>query len=309
MRIAVIGSGISGLAASWLLDRRHEVHLFEKSARLGGHTHTVVHDVEGHELALDTGFIVYNEVTYPNLTRAFAELEVMTQASDMSFSVSCPNPDVEYASHSLNGLFAQPSLLLSAGYLRMLVDVARFGRRGRRLLVGPGDPDVTVADFLRDGRFSELFARYFLLPMTAAIWSSGTELVSGFPRDSLLRFLHNHGLLQITGQPEWRTVVGGSRSYIAPMIRTFADRLHLGSGVAEVARSASGVELGLDDGSRHQFDHVVIATHADQALRMLADPTDDERELLGLWRYSINETWLPRKSPRKLSETNRSGAT
>jgi predicted NAD/FAD-binding protein len=252
----------------------------------------VAHDLDGRELPLDTGFIVYNEKTYPNLTRVFAELEVDTQASDMSFSVSSRDPDVEYASHSLPGLFAQPSLLLSATHLRMLIDVVRFGRRGRRLLAGSGDPDATIADFLHDGKFSDAFATYFLFPMTAAIWSSGTELVTGFPRDPLLRFLDNHGLLQVTGQPEWRTVVGGSSSYIAPMVREFKDRVHLGCGVDRIVRSPGDVEIRLEDGSRHLFDHVVVAAHADQALKMLADPTQDERALLGGWTYSINDTWL-----------------
>ncbi len=292
MKIAIVGSGISGLAAGWLLDRKHEVHLFEKRPRLGGHTHTVVHDVAGQQLPLDTGFMVYNELTYPNLTRAFAELEVASRSSEMSFSVSCRNPDIEYASHSLRGLFAQHSLLLSATHLRMLADVVRFGRRGRRLLAGSGDPTATIADFLNDGRFSDAFARYYLMPMTAAIWSSGTEVVSSFPRDPLLRFLDNHGLLQVTGQPEWRTVVGGSRSYIAPMIRTFEDRVHLGRGVESIRRNPGDVELRLFDGSRHIFDHVVVASHADQALAMLADPTEQETELLGRWTYSVNDTWL-----------------
>ncbi len=243
MRIAIVGSGISGLAAGWLLDRKHDVHLFEKRPRLGGHTHTVVHDIAGRRLPLDTGFIVYNELTYPNLTRVFEELEVETRSSEMSFSVSCRNPDVEYASHSLRGLFAQHSLLFSATHLRMLADVVRFGRRGRRLLAGSGDPSATIADFLDEGRFSEAFARYFLMPMTAAIWSSGTEVVSSFPRDSLLRFLHNHGLLQVTGQPDWRTVVGGSWNYIAPMVRSFEDRVHLGRGVKSIRRNQGDVEL------------------------------------------------------------------
>jgi predicted NAD/FAD-binding protein len=252
----------------------------------------VVHEFDGRELPLDTGFIVYNETTYPNLTRVFGELEVATQASDMSFSVSCRNPDIEYASHSLRGLFAQTSLLFSATHLRMLRDVVRFGRRGRLLLAGPGDPDATIADFLDDGGFSDAFATYFLFPMTAAIWSSGTELVTGFPRDPLLRFLDNHGLLQVTGQPEWRTVVGGSSSYIAPMIRDYEDHVHLGLGVESIVRSSGDVEIRLEDGSRHLFDHVVVASHADQALAMLADPTQEERELLGGWTYSINDTWL-----------------
>jgi predicted NAD/FAD-binding protein len=292
MRIAVIGSGISGLASAWLLSRRHEVHLFEKRERLGGHTHTVRHAVDGRRLPLDTGFIVYNEATYPNLTRALAVLSVETQTSDMSFSVSCAEPDLEYASHGLRGLFADQRRLLSFAFLRMLVDVVRFGRRGRRVLDGAADPDATIAQFLEQGRFGETFARFYLLPMVSAIWSSGTEVAADYPRDALLRFLDNHGLLQVTGQPEWRTVVGGSSSYIAPMVRPLAGRVHLGRGVASVLRSSNAVRVILDDGDTADFDHVVIAGHADQALAMLAEPTPDERRLLGTWRYSVNDTWL-----------------
>ena len=302
MRVAVIGSGISGMGSAWLLSRKHEVHLFDKRDRLGGHTHTVVHDVAGRKLSLDTGFIVYNERTYPLLTRLFEELSVETQASDMSFSVSCADPDLEYASHGLRGLFADPSLLFSPAYLRMLVDVIRFGRRGRRVLAGAGDPHITIAQFLADGRFSRNFARYYLMPMVSAIWSSGTGLAADYPRDPLLRFLDNHGLLQITGQPEWRTVVGGSHSYIEPLTRELDDRIHLGHGVAQIHRGADDVEIVLDNGSRHRFDHVVIAAHADQALAMLAEPTSDEGELLGRWRYSVNDTWLhtdPALMPRR----------
>jgi predicted NAD/FAD-binding protein len=292
MRIAVIGSGISGLGAAWLLGRRHEVHLFEKSTRLGGHTNTITHSVGGRSLPLDTGFIVYNEATYPLLTRAFAELGVATQTSDMSFSVSCREPDLEYATHSLRGLFAQRSMMLSAAYLRMLVDVVRFGRRGRRVLTRHADPGATVAQFVAEGKFSDAFAQFYLMPMVSAIWSSGTVLASEYPRDPLLRFLDNHGLLQVTGQPEWRTVAGGSSSYIGPMTRELEGRIHLGLGVSAIHRSADEVEVHLDDGSRHRFDHVVISAHADQALSMVTEPTEDEQELLGAWTYSVNDTWL-----------------
>lgn len=292
MKIAVVGSGISGLGSAWLLSRAHEVHLFEKRDRLGGHTHTVVHDLEGRSVPLDTGFIVYNEATYPLLTQLFQEISQETQASEMSFSVSCADPDLEYASHSFGGLFAKRSLVLSAAYLKMLADVVRFGRRGRRVLAGAADPRATIQEFLRDGRFGEDFARFYLMPMISAIWSSGTEIAAEYPRDPLLRFLDNHGLLQVTGQPEWRTVVGGSHSYIGKLIGPLSDRVHLGLGVETIHRDADRVELVLEDGSSHVFDHVVVAVHADQALAMLAQPTELETELLGRWRYSINDTWL-----------------
>jgi predicted NAD/FAD-binding protein len=292
VKIAVVGSGISGLGAAWLLSRSHEVHLFERRERLGGHTHTVVHDLDGRALPLDTGFIVYNEATYPLLTRLFDEISLETQASDMSFSVSCSDPDLEYASHGLRGLFAQRSLVFSASYLKMLVDVVRFGRRGRRALARAADPQATIREFLEEGRFGADFARFYLMPMISAIWSSGTEIAAEYPRDPLLRFLDNHGLLQVTGQPEWRTVVGGSHSYIPELTRPLGDRVHLGRGVDTIHRTSDRVELVLQDGSTHDFDEVVIATHADQALEMLAQPTELEVELLGRWRYSVNDTWL-----------------
>ena len=292
MRIAVIGSGISGLASAWLLHRRHDVRVFEKQGRLGGHTHTVLHSHHGRQLALDTGFIVFNHSTYPNLTRFFARLEVMTQPSDMSFSVSCPDPDLEYAVHSVRGLFAQPSNLVSFAFMRMLVDIVRFGRRGRKILAGPDDPAPTIGDFLSAGNFSETFANYYLLPMTAAIWSSGTQLASSYPRDALLKFLANHGLLQVTGQPEWRTVSGGSHAYVREIAAALEGRIHLDARITTIVRRHSDVELHMEDGSVDRFDHVVIATHADQALGLLNDPADDERELLGRWTYSRNRTWL-----------------
>jgi predicted NAD/FAD-binding protein len=184
----------------------------------------------------------------------------------------------------------------------MLADIIRFGRRGRKILAGAGDPSATVGDFLRDGSFGDSFARFYLLPMTAAIWSSGTGLAADFPRDTLLRFLDNHGLLQVTGQPEWRTVVGGSHSYILPMVRGFAERIHLGDGVRTIVRSPDDVQIRLESGASANFDHVVIAAHADQALAMLHDPSPLERELLGEWQYSRNDTWLhtdPSLLPRR----------
>lgn len=292
MKIAVVGSGIAGMGSAWLLSRAYEVHLFEQEHRLGGHTHTVVHSVSGQPIALDTGFLVYNEHTYPLLTRLFGELDVATRASDMSFSVSCRQPDLEYAVHSAGGLFAQPQRLLSPSFLRMLLDIVRFGSRGRDILANRPDPTATVDDFLRTEGFSEAFATFYLLPMTAAIWSSGRATAAAYPRDALLRFLANHGLLQIAGQPEWRTVVGGSHTYVRRMASDLGDRVHLGSGVERIARSRAEVELHLRDGRRATFDHVVVAAHADQALAMLERPTERERELLGQWTYSRNDTWL-----------------
>jgi predicted NAD/FAD-binding protein len=292
MKIAIIGSGISGLSATWLLNHRHDVRLFESLGRLGGHTHTIPVETEGGRLGLDTGFVVFNRATYPNFTRLLDRLDVESQSSDMSFSVSCAQPDIEYAVHSMRGLFANPAQIVSPAFLRMLTEIMRFGRRGREILASAPDATVTIGDFVASEGFSSYFARYYLYPMTGAIWSSGSGLVSAYPRDALLRFLDNHRLLQVSGQPEWRTIVGGSSTYVDRMTSEFEDRIITGVGVRRVVRNTDDVEIHLEDGSMTRFDHVVIATHADQALALLHNPTASERELLGSWSYSRNDTWL-----------------
>jgi uncharacterized protein len=293
VRIAIVGTGIAGLTAAWLLDRRHEVHVFERDARIGGHTHTV--DVPGAgpggaALGVDTGFIVYNEVTYPLLVRLFDELGVATQPSDMSWSLRCERCDLEYAG-SPRGVVAQPRNLADPGYVRMLGDILRFNRIGRRLVDDPRTANVPLGRFLRDAGFGHGFRQHYLLPMAAAIWSSGTGAVEDFPLGTLLRFFHNHGLLGVTGHHPWRTVVGGSSSYLAPLTAGFGDRIHRASPVETVSRDGDGVSLRAA-GVWHRFDAVVLAAHADQALGMLADPSREEKELLGAWEYSDNDVWL-----------------
>lgn len=312
MRIAVVGSGISGMASAWLLSRRHEVHLFEREPRIGGHTDTrSVPTPAGATVPIDTGFIVYNEVTYPLLVRLFDELGVATQPSSMSWSLQCKRCNLEYAG-SAQGMFAQRRRIGDPRHLRMLADLLAFNRLGRRLrddpridgmslgnLIDPSPVDTTTLDAgpvdakHRFGhRFSDEFARHYLLPMTAAIWSSGTTTARQFPLKGLLEFLDNHGLLGVRSHHPWRTVVGGSASYLKPLSAPLADRIHVGSPVAGITRDEAGATLRFNDGTRTHFDAVVIATHADQALRLLDDPSLDEKELLSAWIYATNDRWL-----------------
>jgi uncharacterized protein len=301
VRIAVIGTGISGLASAWLLSRRHEVHVFEREPRLGGHTHTVrvprapagdapASDPAG-DLPVDTGFIVYNEATYPLLVRLFDELGVATQASDMSWSLRCERCDLEYAG-SARGIVAQPRNLARPSYLRMLADIGRFNRLGATLVDDPRADGVSLEHFLGAAGFGHGFRHHYLQPMAAAIWSSGTQDIGTFPLGTLLRFFANHGLLGVTTHHQWRTVVGGTSSYIAPLSAPFADRIHRGDGVEAVERDRDGVTLRTFSGASGRFDAVVIATHADEALGLLADPRREEKELLGAWGYSDNATYL-----------------
>ncbi|MFP4635068.1 MAG: NAD(P)/FAD-dependent oxidoreductase [Nitriliruptoraceae bacterium] len=294
MRIVIIGTGISGLAAAWLLSARHEVHVLERESRVGGHTHTVaVPRPDGSRLPIDTGFIVYNEPTYPLLTRLFDELGVATQPSSMSWSLRCERCDLEYAGNA-RGLVADPGNLASPAYWRLMADVLRFHRLGRRLLDDPRSRGLTLGGFLAAAGLSRGFADHYLLPMAAAIWSSGTAVIESFPLDTLLRFLDNHGLLGVTTHHPWRTVVGGSSSYLAPLTAPFRHRIHRGMPAAGLTRDGDGATVRFHDGTSARFDAAVVATHADEALGLLDDATPLEKELLGAWEYTTNDTYLHR---------------
>jgi len=291
LRIAVVGAGVSGLSAAWLLSRRHEVILFERDRRLGGHAHThrVFH--AGREWAVDSGFLVYNHRTYPRFVSLLAELGVEGQPSEMSFSVRCRRCRLEYASHSLDGLFAQRRRLADPRHLAMLLEVPRFNRKARALLDGPDGDDRTLAEFLSAHGFSRAFARHFLLPLVGAVWSSSHRDVCGFSARALFRFLAHHGWLTLD-PPQWWTIGGGSARYVQAVAGRLGDRVHAGRAVGRVRRDPRGVELTTEDGETRRFDRVVLATHADQALRLLADPSEDERRALSAFRYSRNRTLL-----------------
>jgi uncharacterized protein len=296
---AVVGSGVAGLTAAYLLQRTHDVTLFEVDDRLGGHAHT--HDVatpDDRVVPIDSGFIVHNERTYPNLIRLFGELGVATQPTEMSMSITCEGCGLEYAgARGLSGLFAQARLAGNPAYLRMLGEVKRFHAHARRLIehadAGAGDDvdGLTLGTFLALGGYSRYFVRHFMIPVVSCVWSSGTRASLEYPALYLFRFLDNHGMLSVTGSPQWRTVTGGSRTYVEKAAKGLTG-VQTGTGIRSVTRHADGVELIDDDGQRHAADAVVVATHPDQALRLLADPTDDERAVLGSFRYSRNETLL-----------------
>ncbi len=293
--IAIVGSGISGLSAAWLLAQRHRVTLFEGDGRIGGHSHTVMVG----ETPVDTGFIVYNEDTYPNLTALFAHLEVPTQPAEMSFAVSLDDGRLEYAGTDLGGLFAQKSNLVSPRFWSMLRDLERFYRRAPRDL--PMLDDMPLGSYLDRLGCGEAFRQDHLYPMAAAIWSTPVRDIPYYPAAAFIRFCENHGLLKLGRRPQWRTVTGGSRAYVQRLTASFADRIVTGRPVRQIRRGEDGVHLHLDGGEQ-RFDYVVIATHADQALALLADANGPERHMLGAFGYRRNEAVLhadPRVMPKR----------
>jgi uncharacterized protein len=291
-RIAIIGAGVSGLAAGYYLSRQHTVSLFEIEPRMGGHTNTVIVGSTVGPLPVDTGFIVYNERTYPHLVRLFRELGVETQTSDMSFAVSCPENGFEYSSRGMRGFFAEGANLLRPLSYELLREIIRFNRLAPRYLKNRENSGATLGDFLDECHFQGAFLDYYLLPMASAVWSASTGAIRSFPADTLIRFFSNHGMLGINGHPQWRTVRGGSQSYIAPMSAPFRDRIHLESPITSVARAPSGVTLNFADRPSAEFDEVIFACNCDRVLPLLANPTDDERDVLRHFTTSRNETCL-----------------
>ena len=284
-KIAVIGAGIGGLSAAWLMSQRHQVTLYEQETRLGGHSHTV--DADG--TPVDTGFIVYNEPAYPNLTALFRHLAVPTQPSDMSFSVSLDAGALEYAGTDLGGLFAQKRNLVNFRFYAMLRDLLRFYRVAPAAATAP---DTSLRAFLAAGRFGQAFVEDHLYPMIAAVWSCPPGEAGDLPAAAFIRFCENHGLLKLSGRPIWRSVTGGSREYVRRLREAYMGQIHTGCAVTAVERQESRVILRDGAGRVAAFDQVVLACHADTALRLIMRPTEEERQLLGAFRYTRNEAWL-----------------
>lgn len=288
-RIAVIGSGISGLSAAWLLDQSADVTLFEADSRLGGHANTVLVEQPGEPaIAVDTGFIVYNVRNYPNLVALFEHLNVPTEVSDMSFAASLQAGRLEYSGSGLDGLFGQKSNFFRPHFWRMVRDVLRFYKRAPTLLNDASLQGMSLGEYLDRNRYSKGFIDDHLLPMGAAIWSTTAADMRAYPLQAFIRFFVNHGLVQLADRPQWRTVKGGSREYVSRIAAQFKGTIALNSQIAAVQREEHGVRLLDRNGQMSTFDDVVIATHADQALALLGDADTDERSVLGAFEYTRN---------------------
>jgi uncharacterized protein len=302
-RLAIVGTGVAGLVAAERLCRAHDVVVFEADDRIGGHTHTVDVDGPSGKVAIDTGFIVCNDRTYPGFLALLARLGVPLRPSTMSFSVRCERTGFEYNGGNLNQLFAQRSNLLRPSFWRLLRDILRFNRQAP----GFGAGDATLRDVLASGGFGARFAPHYLVPMMAAIWSAEPERLLAMPARFFVRFFHNHGMLTVADRPQWFTVAGGSRSYLGPLTAPFADRVRLGSPVAALTRDAQGVLVKVAGQPAERFDAAVVATHSDQALRLLADPTPAEQAVLAAIPYQENDVVL-HTDERLLPRTRRAWA-
>ncbi len=291
-RIAVIGTGIAGLTSAYLLNRQHQVDVYEANDYIGGHTHT--HDVEldGKTFAVNTGFIVYNDWTYPNFIKLMEQLGVQTEASNMSFSVRCENTGLEYNGNNLNSLFAQRRNLFRPSFWKMIKDILRFNKQSLALVEQDNfRDDETLGEFFQREGYGQDFIYYYIVPMGAAIWSASYDTMLSFPLAFFLRFFKNHGLLSVSNRPQWRVLTGGSRSYVGPITASFKDNIFLNCAVDKIERDADGVTVHSSRGI-NRYDQVVLACHSDQALAMLAEPSDAEQQILSAIPYQMNDVVL-----------------
>lgn len=291
MKVAIVGTGIAGNVAAWHLCKDHEVTVFEANEHVGGHAHT--HDIvwQGRHYAVDTGFIVFNYQTYPHFTRLLEELDVAVQRSNMSFSVKCDKTGLEYNGATINTLFAQRRNLVRPAFFRMIQDILRFNGEAPALLATLED-DISLGEFLHRGKYSRQFVEHYLIPMGAAIWSSDPLQIYRFPARFFIRFFHNHGMLSIDERPQWHVIEGGSQAYVRRLTRPFADRIRTRAAVEAITRHPGYVRVRTSGAEAERFDAVFIATHSDEALRMLRDPSPTEQAVLGAMPYQENEAVL-----------------
>lgn len=302
LNIAVVGSGIAGMSAAWLLSQRHDVTMYERNGRLGGHSNTVIVDTDLGPTPVDTGFIVFNDATYPNLIALFEHLGVATKASDMSFGVSLNGGRTEYSSVGASAFLCGGRNLFSPRFWSMTMDLLRFYKNAPLDLPETRDSMISLGEYL-DGRgYGDAFQRDHLLPQAAAIWSASMAEIHHYPACAFVRFFENHGLLKLKGRPKWRTVTGGSQAYVQKLTAPYAERIRLNAGAVSVRREGGGVWIRDANGVSERFDHVVIASHGDEALAMLDDPSAEEQRLLGAFRYAKNRAVLhsdPALMPRR----------
>jgi uncharacterized protein len=290
--IAIIGTGISGLGCAYFLQHRYQLTLYEKSDYVGGHSHTLSVEDENGPVPIDTGFMTYNEVTYPNLTRLFRELGVASRPSSMSFSVQHLPGELEFCGSSINHLFAQRRNLFKPEFWRMLLQINRFNQEAAALIQSPAEPSLSLGEYVRERDYGDQFLNYYLLPMSCAVWSTPPDRMLQFPAVTLLRFFHNHGFLGLHTQHDWLTVQGGARTYVDKLIAQFRDRIYLKRAAVAVRRAAGRVRVTDQSGHTAHYDHVILACHADQALQMLGDADGNEHAVLGQFKYQPNTALL-----------------
>jgi predicted NAD/FAD-binding protein len=290
MKIAIIGTGISGNVAAYHLNKEHDITVYEANDYLGGHTHTHNIELEGKSYSVDTGFIVFNYKTYPNFTGLLEELGVKEQLSKMSFGVKCEKTGLEYMGSTINSLFAQRRNIFRPSFWRMILDILRFNRQATDLLEDASN-DISLGEYLKREKFSQTFINYYLVPMAAAVWSADLNLMYQFPARYLIQFFHNHGLLSVTNRPDWYVIKGGSKTYVTALTESFKDKIKLSTPVTGVKREKEAVVVNSARGEE-RYNAVFFACHSDQALRLLAEPTASETQVLGAIKYQENEVLL-----------------
>ncbi len=292
-KIAIVGSGISGLTAAFLLSKKHTVHVFEKSDAIGGHTATVDVEIKQKSYAIDTGFIVFNDRTYPNFIALLDEIGIEKQKTEMSFSVKNPATGLEYNGHNLSTLFAQKRNIINPRFWHLIKEILRFNKLCKTNYEKNDYPNgYTLGEFLALNNFSAYFSQHYILPMGAAIWSSSLASMALFPLQFFIRFFHNHGLLNVANRPQWYVIPNGSRSYLTPLTQSFAENIHLNSNIEYITRKNDRAQLIFSDGTEQEFDEVILACHSDQSKALLKDITEQENRILSEMTYSANHVVL-----------------